>query len=93
MRCWFSRSFKGFLLTYTIINFLFASLKLLINFENVHLLSSVISRYSLVPTSQLLQEKCARISLSQAASGMILQNHRRLTVSIFSVKIAAVGSL
>jgi hypothetical protein len=26
-------------------------------------------------------------------SGMILQNHRRLPVSIFSVKIAALGSL
>jgi hypothetical protein len=28
-----------------------------------------------------------RINLSQAASGMILQNHRRLSGSIFSVKI------
>jgi hypothetical protein len=37
--------------------------------------------------------KCARIKLSQAASGMILQNHRRLPVSIFSGKIAALGSL
>jgi hypothetical protein len=31
--------------------------------------------------------------MSQAASGIIIQNHRRLPpVSIFSVKIAAVGS-
>jgi hypothetical protein len=43
-----------------------------------------------VPTSLWLQVKYARINLSQAASGMILQNHRRLTVSIFSVKKAAV---
>jgi hypothetical protein len=35
----------------------------------------------------------ARINLSQAASGMIIQNHRRLPVSIFSVEIAALGSL
>ncbi len=36
---------------------------------------------------------CARINLLQAASGMVLQNHRRLPVSIFSVKVAALGSL
>jgi hypothetical protein len=30
---------------------------------------------------------------SQAASGMIFQNHRRLPVSTFSVKIDALGSL
>ena len=40
-----------------------------------------------------LQYLCARINLSQAASGMILQIHRRLPVSIFSVKIAALGLL
>ncbi len=34
MRWWFSRSFKSFSLPYTNINFLFASLKLLTNFEN-----------------------------------------------------------
>ncbi len=31
--------------------------------------------------------------LSHAAFGMILQNHRRLPISIFSVKLAALGSL
>jgi hypothetical protein len=31
--------------------------------------------------------------LTQAASGMILQNHRRLPENIFSVKIAVLGSL
>jgi hypothetical protein len=36
--------------------------------------------------------KCARINLSQAASGMILQNHRRLPESIFRVKIASSAS-
>ncbi len=50
--------------------------------------------FSLVPTSQShwLQRKCARINLSQAASGMILQNNMRLPESIFSVKIAALGT-
>jgi hypothetical protein len=37
--------------------------------------------------------KCARINLSQVASSLILQNHRRLPVSVFSVKIATLGSL
>jgi hypothetical protein len=55
---------------------------------------SLIGGCSLVPTSHWwLQGKCARIILSQAASSMILNNHRRLPVSIFSVKIAALGSL
>jgi hypothetical protein len=35
---------------------------------------SVIDRCSMVPTSHWLQGKCARIILSQPASGMILQN-------------------
>jgi hypothetical protein len=47
---------------------------------------SVIGRWSLVPTSNWLQEKCARINLSQLASSMILQNHWRLPDGIFSVK-------
>jgi hypothetical protein len=54
---------------------------------------SVIGRCSLVPTSHWLQGKCARINLSQAASVMILLNHRRLSVNIFSAKIAASASL
>jgi hypothetical protein len=33
--------------------------------------------------------KCAGINFSQTASGMILQNHRLLPVSIFSIKIAS----
>ncbi len=53
---------------------------------------SVIGRCSLVPTSYWLQGKCARINLSQAAPGIILQNHRRPPVSSFSVKIAILGS-
>jgi hypothetical protein len=89
---------QSFLLPYTIINFLLPSLKLLTNFENAYLTllgipSSVIGRCSLVPTSYWIQGKFARITLFQAASCMILQNHRRLPVSIFSVKIAALGSL
>ncbi len=54
---------------------------------------SVIGRCSLVLTSHWLQGKCARIKSSQAASGMTLQNHRRLPVSNFNVKIATLGSL
>jgi hypothetical protein len=54
---------------------------------------SVNGRCSLVPTSYWLQRKCARINLSQAASGMIIQNHRQLPVNILSVIIAAFGSL
>jgi hypothetical protein len=54
---------------------------------------SVIGRCSLVPTCHWLQGKCGRISLSPAAFGIILQNHRRLPVKIFSVKIAALGAL
>jgi hypothetical protein len=47
---------------------------------------SVIVRCSLVPTSNWLQGKCARINLSFAASSVILQNHSQLPVCIFSVK-------
>jgi hypothetical protein len=55
-----------------------------------------IGRCSLEPTSQLLQGKYARIySLRRhvtAAPCMILQNHRRLPVNIFRVKIFKAGS-
>ena len=53
----------------------------------------VIGRCPLVPTSHWLQGKCARINFSHAASGMILQNHRRLPVYIYIYKIATLGSL
>jgi hypothetical protein len=43
-----------------------------------------------VATSHWLQG--ARINLSKAALGMILQNHRRLPVRNFSIKITALGS-
>jgi hypothetical protein len=56
---------------YTSINFLFATLKLLIYFENAYWNPPQVER-SLAPTSHWLQGKCARIYLSQAASGMIL---------------------
>jgi hypothetical protein len=87
---------KSFSLLYTIINFLFASLKLLTNFENaisetlLRIPFSVIGRYSSMSASHWLQDKCARINLSQATSGKILLNHRRLSVS---VKIAVIGSV
>jgi hypothetical protein len=73
-RWWFSRSFKCFSLHYTIINFLFASLKLLTNFENAYWntpQNSLLydwSRFSKVPTSHRLQGKCAKIDPLQAAS-------------------------
>jgi hypothetical protein len=35
----------------------------------------------------------SKINLSEVTSGMTLQNHRRLPVNIFSVKIAVLGSL
>jgi hypothetical protein len=54
---------------------------------------SVTGQCSLVPISHWLQGKCARINLSEAAFGIILQNRRRLPVSIFSVKIAALEPL
>ncbi len=54
---------------------------------------SVIGRCSLVPTLPWLQVKCARTNLLQTASGMILQSHKQVPVSIFSVKIAAFESL
>jgi hypothetical protein len=54
---------------------------------------AVIGRYSLVPTSDWLEGKYARIRLPQVASSVILQNPRRLPVSIFSVKIATLGYL
>jgi hypothetical protein len=49
---------------------------------------SVIGQCSAVPILHWLQGKCATINVSQLASGIILQNHRRLSVSIFSTKIA-----
>ncbi len=80
---------------HTIINFLFASL-ILTNFEPLKHSSEFCSLWLvdvLVPTSShpWLQGKCARINLTQAVFGMILQNHRRFPVSIFSVKVAALG--
>jgi hypothetical protein len=39
----------------------------------------------------LAEVKMARINLSPAAFGFILQNHRQFPVSIFSVKITALG--
>ncbi len=51
---------------------------------------SVTGWCSLMLISHWLQGKCTKLKLSQAASGMILQNHR-LPVSIFSAKIAAIG--
>ncbi len=76
MRWLFSRSFKSLSLPYQIINFLFASLKLLINFENAYSTEtllripfSVIGRCSLVPTFHWQQRKCERINLTKNTGG------------------------
>ncbi len=55
----------------------------------------VIGRCSLVLTADLSAAagKISENQLSPAAFGIILKVHRRLPVSIFSVKIAALGSL
>ncbi len=78
-------SFKSFSLPYTIIYFYLLLLHLLTNFEKAYSTDTllrisfiVIGRYSLVPTSQNAQK------LTCQASGTILQNHRRLPVSVFS---------
>jgi hypothetical protein len=58
---------------------------------------TVISRCSLVPTFRPLigcGENAQELTChSQAASGLILKNQRRLHIGIFCAKIAAVGSL
>ncbi len=98
MRWWFSRSFKAFhyplqLLTFYLLlwNHLLILKMLTETLLRIHFF--VIGWCSLVLTSHRLQGKCTRINLSQAASGMIVHNNRRFPGSIFSVKIAAVGSL
>jgi hypothetical protein len=99
MRWWFSRSFKSFSLYNKIIKFFSCfvwNCLLILKMLTETLFKtpfSVIGRCSLVPTSHWLRGKCAKINLSQAASGLILQHHRRLPVSIFRDKIAALGSL
>ncbi len=95
---WFSKSFKSFSLYLYINTFclLLWNDLLILKMLNKILLRipfSVIGRCSLVPTSHWLQGKCSRINLSQAASGTILQNLRWLPVSVFSVKISALGPL
>ncbi len=54
---------------------------------------SVIGQCSPVSTPHWLQWKWAEIYLSQVNFCVILEDHRRLLVSIFKVKIAAIGSL
>jgi hypothetical protein len=87
----FSRPFTSFSLRLTIINVLLASLKLLTNFENSYgnpPQNSLLCDWSKFSSAHLLLA-AGKINLSQKVSGMILQNHRRLPVSIFSFKIAA----
>ncbi len=81
------------LLTFYLLLWVYLLILKMITETLLRIIFSVIGRCSHVPTSDWLQEKCARINLLQAASNMILPNHRRLSASIFSVKIAALGSL
>jgi hypothetical protein len=81
MRRWFSGSFQNFSLCYTIMNFLFASLKLLTNAGNIYLNH---------PQNSLLWENAPNL-LVTGALGMILQDHWRLPVCIFRVKISSFG--
>ncbi len=46
---------------------------------------AMIGRCSPAPASHWLQAKCARINSSQAAFGMILQNHRQLLVWFYRI--------
>ncbi len=95
--CLRSWSFKCFSLHHTIINFLFASINLLTNFENSywnHPQNFLLCGWSIsqVPTSHWLLWKSAGMNLSQALPVWFYRN-RRLPVSIFSVKIDALGFL
>jgi hypothetical protein len=89
---------KAFHYLIQLLTFLFSSLKLPTNFENAfqNPQNSLLCDWSNVlwcrPLLGWLQGNCARINLSQAASGMILQNHSRFPVSIFGVQIAALRS-
>jgi hypothetical protein len=78
-----------------LLTFLFDSLQLLANFVKIltefllRIPFSVIGRMFSRTKLSLVAKKSARINLSQAASGMILQNQKRLPVSMFIVKITA----
>jgi hypothetical protein len=90
------KSFKSFSLPYTINNFLFASLKLLTNLKMLTgtiliIAFFVIGQCSPVSTPHWMQGKCTKINLSLTASGMILQNQRRLPVCIFKCQNRCFG--
>ncbi len=76
MRWWFLMSSKSLSPPYTFFIILFASLKLLTNFENAcwnsfRIPFSVSGLYSLLPTSHWQQGNPQRIDFSQAAFGII----------------------
>jgi hypothetical protein len=76
---------------------LFITLKLILKILTETLIPfSVIGRFSLVPSSHWLQGKCARIRLSQAASGMLIYDFTESqppSCKHFCVKITTLGSL
>jgi hypothetical protein len=85
---WFSRSFNSFSLPYTIIKFLFASLKLFTSFLHA---------YWNPPQNFLLcdspMSSSANLSLASRENVQEITSHRRLPVSIFIVKIADLMSV
>ncbi len=94
MHWWFQTSLNSFLSCDKNINFLVSSMKLLTNSENAYWnltqnsLIDVLQRLTLIICSKMRQKFCCLRRLS-----LWLQDHRRLPVCIFRVKIAAVGSL
>jgi hypothetical protein len=95
----FSLCFKNFSLPYTIINFLFDSLKLVSNSENAYWNPSQIpfnrdwSMFSSADLSLAARKmpKNLIVTASQSVSGRILRNPRQLPVRIFSVKSPLYG--
>jgi hypothetical protein len=89
MRWWFSRFFKSFSPPYTIINFLFASLKLL-TYCILKILTETLLR---IPFSAIGWCSLVQTSLCRREKSQELTIHRRLPVSNFSVKIFILGRL
>ncbi len=91
---------NSFSLPDTIINFLFASLKLLTNFDNAYCevkppQSSFLCDWSMFFSADLswLKENAKEVTFNRRLSGMISQNHRRTCCMHFQCQIAALGSL
>jgi len=92
--CWRSKHFNQyFLLLFTWLLWNYLLILRMITETLLTIPFSITDIWSLVLTSCWLKGKCVRNNLSQTVSSTILQNNRRLPLSIFSVKIASLGSL